>query len=130
MVYDKIIHGKFVDLRSITLDDAQFSYDIRNDEKHRDVVGQLAKTVEEQAKFIEWQMQEPNDYYFVVLNKKGERIGLTGVYSIHDSMGEIGREVSYGNPMETAETANLLEDFCVDVLHLKRMNFVVYTNNV
>ena len=34
MVYDKIIVGKFVDLRSITPDDAEFSYNIRADKKN------------------------------------------------------------------------------------------------
>ena len=70
MVYPEVIHGMFVDLRSITLDDAEFSYNIRADKKNRDTVGQLAPSLEAQKDFIRWQMQEPNDYYFVVLNKK------------------------------------------------------------
>ena len=89
MVYNEIIKGKFVDLRSITLDDAEFSYNIRADERFRDTVGQLAPSLEAQRAFIDWQMKEPDDYYFVVLNKKGERIGLYGVYNFHDGMAEV-----------------------------------------
>ena len=69
MVYPEVIHGMFVDLRSITLDDAEFSYNIRADKRNRDTVGQLAPSLEAQKDFIRWQMQEPNDYYFVVINK-------------------------------------------------------------
>lgn len=130
MVYPEVIHGKFVDLRSITLDDAEFSYNIRADERNRDTVGQLAESVDAQRKFIEWQMNEPNDYYFVVLNKKGERIGLYGVYDIHDGMAEVGREVNVGEPAERIEVGPLVSRFCRDVLKLNRICFVVYANNV
>lgn len=130
MVYPEVIHGKFVDLRSITLDDAEFSYNIRADKNNAATVGQLAESVEAQRKFIEWQMQEPNDYYFVVLNKKGERIGLYGVYDIHDGMAEVGREVNVGEPAERMEVGLLIGDFCRNVLKLKKTCFVIYANNI
>lgn len=130
MVYPEVIHGKFVDLRSITLDDAEFSYNIRADKKNAATVGQLAESVEAQRKYIEWQIQEPNDYYFVVLNKQGERIGLYGVYDIHDGMAEVGREVNIGEPAERMEVGILIADFCKVVLHLKKTCFVVYANNI
>ena len=130
MVYPEVIHGMFVDLRSITLDDAEFSYNIRADKRNRDTVGQLAPSLDAQKDFIRWQMQEPNDYYFVVLNKKGERIGLYGVYDIHDGMAEVGREVNVGEPTEIMEVGFLVADFCREVLKLKRTCFVIYENNI
>ncbi|WP_295058029.1 GNAT family N-acetyltransferase [uncultured Fibrobacter sp.] len=130
MVYPEVIHGMFVDLRSITLDDAEFSYNIRADKRNRETVGQLAPSLEAQKDFIRWQMLEPNDYYFVVLNKKGERIGLYGVYDIHNGIAEVGREVNVGEPAEIMEVGLLVADFCRDVLKLKRTCFVVYENNV
>lgn len=129
MVYDGIIKGKFVDLRSITLEDAQFSYDIRADERFRDTVGQLAPSVEAQRAYIEMQMAKPDDYYFVVLNKKGERIGLYGIYDLHDGMAEVGREVNIGEPMETLEVSLLINDFCVNVLGITKTCSVIYSNN-
>ncbi len=129
MVYPEVIHGMFVDLRSITLDDAEFSYNIRADKRNRDTVGQLAPSLEAQKDFIRWQMQEPNDYYFVVLNKKGERIGLYGVYDIHDGMAEVGREVNVGEPTEIMEVWLLMREFCKDVLHITKTCSVIYANN-
>lgn len=128
MVYEKIIRGKFVDLKSITLEDAEFSYAIRMEEKNR-TVGQPAADLERQKEFIEWQRNEPGDYYFVVWNKKGERVGLIGVYDIRDGVGEVGREVSDGTPMEAMEAKVLLEDFYKDILHLKKVTAVIYTSN-
>ena len=129
MVYPEVIHGMFVDLRSITLDDAEFSYNIRADMRNRDTVGQLASSLEAQKDFIRWQMQEPNDYYFVVLNKKGERIGLIGAYDLHDDMIEVGREVNIGEPTEIMEVDFLIRKFCKEILNIHKTCCVVYANN-
>lgn len=129
MIYPELIKGKFVKLRSITSEDAEFSYKIRKDPRFINIMGQAAATVEDQKKFIEWQMKQPGDYYFVVLNKKDERIGLIGVYSIVDSEGETGREIIDGAPYETMEAEILLCDFCINELHLKTKIGVIYKNN-
>lgn len=129
MIYDKIIHGKFIDMRSITLEDVEFSYNIRADKKNRETVGQLAKSVEDQKHFIEWQMKQPGDYYFVVLNKSGEKVGLIGVYDIHDGIGEIGREVNQGEATESMEAEVLIVDFARDILKLRRVCSVIYLHN-
>ena len=129
MIYPEVIKGRFVSLRSVTLDDVEFSYNIRAEEKNRETVGQLAPSLEAQRKYIEWQIAEPNDYYFVVLNRKGERIGLIGIYDIRGDMGEVGREVNDGSAVEAMEAQALLSDFAMDVLHLKRSCFVIYANN-
>ena len=129
MVYDKIIKGKFVTLRSITEEDAEFSYEIRNREGIRETVGQLAPDVETQRAYIKNQMDKPGDYYFVIVNRFGERVGLLGIYDIHDDIGEIGRLVSIGEPVETYEAQLLLNDFINDVLGLKKVCYVIYSDN-
>ena len=130
MVYEGVIKGRFVELKSITLDDVQFSFDIRSAPENRETVGVVAKSLEDQRKFIEWQIKEPNDYYFVVYNRKGEKIGLIGIYDIHGDTAEIGREVSYGNCVEVIESEILVEDFAMDVLNLKKLCSVIYANNI
>lgn len=129
MVYEKILEGKFVKLRSITLDDAKFSYDLRRDPRFVEIMGQPAATLEEQQNFIIWQRKQPGDYYFVVLNKDNERIGLIGVYSIEGSCGEMGREINIGAPYETMEAKIIISDFCHEILDLKTLTAVVYKKN-
>lgn len=129
MVYDKIIKGNFVKLKSITLDDAEFSYNLRRDPRFVSIMGQPAKTLEDQKKFIEWQMKQPGDYYFVVLNNANEKIGLLGVYNINGDICETGREINIGAPYETIEAGILLCEFCINVLKLKKKVGIIYKHN-
>ena len=129
MVYPEVIHGMFVNLRSITLDDAEFSYNLRKDPRFVNIMGQPAATLENQKKFIEWQMQQPGDYYFIVRNHEGERIGLIGVYDIRGESCEVGREINVGAPYETLEAQILINDFILDVLKLKYKRSVIYKHN-
>lgn len=129
MIYEKEIKGDFVTLRSITLEDAEFSYAIRSESGNRETVGQLAVSLDAQREFIKWQMQQPGDYYFVVYNNRGERIGLMGLYDIHDGIGEVGREVINGTPEENMETGLLVDKFAVEIIGLKRITYVIYANN-
>lgn len=129
MVYDKEIKGNFVTLRSITLEDVEFSYEIRSEPANRDTVGQLAPSLEAQEEFIKWQMSEPDDYYFVVLNNQGESIGLIGLYDIHDEIGETGREVNNGTPEEIMEAELLISKFAFETISLKKYSCVVYVHN-
>lgn len=129
MVFPEMIVGRFVKLRSITLEDAEFSYNIRSDKRFCKTVGQPAKSIDEQKRFIEWQMKEPNDYYFVVLNRKDERIGLIGVYDIRGDMAEFGREVNFASSVEAIEAEILVNDFAMDVLGIKRFCHVIYADN-
>lgn len=129
MYYDKDIKGKFVTLRSITEDDAEFSYELRGREGIKETVGQLAESVEAQRAYIKKQIDTPGDYYFVIVNRFEEKVGLIGVYDIHDGIGEIGRFVSVGDPTETFEAELLLDDFIRQVLKLKRICYVIYADN-
>ncbi len=129
MNYPEPIKGKFVTLKSITLDDTEFSYNLRKDPRFVSIMGQAAATVEDQKKFIEWQMKQPGDYYFVVYNNDGEKIGLIGAYDVKDDSCEVGREINVGAPYETMETQILINDFILDVLKLKYKRSVIYKNN-
>ena len=129
MVYENDIIGKFVTLRSITVDDAEFSYNLRKDPRFVDIMGQPAESVEAQKKYIERQRNEPGDYYFVVYNKSEEKIGLIGVYNIQNETCEFGREINIGAPYETMEAELLNLDFAKDVLGLKESRSIIYKNN-
>ena len=128
MVYDKIIRGKFITLRSIEEDDAEFSYAIRSAEGNRETVGQLAPSIEAQREYIARQRERDGDYYFVILNNDGERVGLIGIYDIVDDIGEIGRLVC-NSAVESLEAQILIDDFAIDVLGLKRSCCVIYMKN-
>ena len=129
MVYEKDIVGKFVTLRSITVDDAEFSYYLRKDPRFVDIMGQPAESVDAQKKYIEQQRKKHGDYYFVVYNKSEEKIGLIGVYNIQGDTCEFGRELNIGAPYETVEAEILNFDFAKDVLGIKKCKSIVYKHN-
>ncbi len=130
MVYEKDIIGKFVTLRSITIDDAEFSYNLRRDPRFVNIMGQPAESVEAQKRYIEWQRNELGDYYFVVFNKDEDRIGLIGVYNITVDTCEFGRELNIGAPYETMEAELLNFDFAKDVLGIKKSRSIIYKHNI
>ncbi len=127
MQYDKVLEGKFINMRSVTVDDAKFAYDIRNE--FRETIGQVAASYEDQLKYIEKQIVTEGDYYFVITEKNGEPIGLNGVYDIKDGEGETGRFVCKGTPVQSIEAHLMLHDFAKNVLKLKKAHFVVYASN-
>lgn len=129
MVYDEDIRGRFITLRSITEEDADFSYRLRNDPRFVDIMGQPAESVEAQRQYIRRQRKEPGDYYFVVYNNAGERIGLIGAYKINGDTCETGRELNIGEPYETMEAEALLFEFCQTVLKLKKCTGIIYKSN-
>lgn len=129
MQYPKRIEGQLVNLRSITLSDAEFSYQIRKDPIFHGLVGCLAPTLESQKEYIRKQMEKPGDYYFVIEDKKGNRIGLMGVYDIKGDVGEVGRTISYGDSAQNLEAGFLIGEFEREVLGLNKVYCVVYEEN-
>ena len=130
MIYEKELVGKFVTLRSITPEDAEFSYDIRRDPRYAEVMGQSAESVERQLAYINMQREKEGDYYFVTTNRyTNNRIGLIGVYDIVGDSAETGREICVGDAFCAMEARCLLQDFIRDVLKLKELRFVVYKHN-
>lgn len=129
MVYDKIIEGKYVNLRSVLEDDIEFTYDIRRDPRFHGLMGCLAVNFEAQREYIMRQMKLENDYYFVIENKERERIGLIGIYDIKGKAGEEGRLVSYGSPLQNVEAHLLLGGFCRNVLGLETIRISIYCEN-
>lgn len=129
MVWNGIIQGRFIDLRSIEESDAEFSYNIRNLPHAKGLVGVQVESVEAQREYIRQQREKEGDYYFVAMDKEGNPIGLYGVYDIQGDECETGRVVAIGNAVQNMEIAILAEDFAKNILGLKYSNGVVYKHN-
>ena len=130
MIYEKKLVGKFVTLRSITPEDAEFSYNIRRDPRFVEVTGQPAYTIDAQLSYIIEQRKRKGDYYFVTIdNLTKNKIGLIGVYDIIGNSAETGREICIGDAFCAMEARCLLQDFIRDVLQLEKLRFVVYKKN-
>lgn len=129
MVYEGILEGKYVNLRSVEEQDAEFTLSLRQDPNLTKYLPKLNITLDQQLAWIKKQRQQEGDYYFVVENKKGIKIGVIGVYNVESNCAETGRIAMTGSSFESIEAQMLSFDFAFDVLKLdKTVNYVMADN--
>ena len=131
MVYDGIIEGLTVRLRSIEESDAEVTYKMRTDPVKTRFVHRNNGTVEDQRNYIKRQRMLPGDYLFMVENLKGEPIGMKGVYD-YDTVKktvETGRFIGYGSQVENIEALKLSFDFAFDILGVDKIIMAALENN-
>lgn len=133
MLYDGTIVGKTVYLRSATMDDLEFTYEIRQDRERTKYMHAVTGGLEAQRQWLEHQMAAPGDYFFVVYDKKsGKRIGTASIYRINPECteGKTGRSIFNGNPIQNLETFYLFYEFAFYGLGLQRLYAEILRNNL
>lgn len=129
MVYNGRLEGRFVNLRSVDEKDAEFTLSLRQDPNLTKYLPKLNISLEQQIAWIRKQRELEGDYYFVVENKKGNKIGVIGVYNVAGDCAETGRIAMIGNAFESIEAQLLSFDFAFDILGLqKTVNYVMADN--
>lgn len=129
MKYDKIIEGRYCNLRSVELEDAEFTLAMRKDPSLTAYLPKLDITVEQQREWIRKQQVDPTDYFFVAMDKNGNRIGVMGIYNVKNGEGETGRLVMKGNPLQAIESHMLCIDLAFYVLELKGIHSYIVAEN-
>lgn len=129
MVYDKVIEGKFVNLRAVNPEDAEFILKIRNDEGISKYLPPLNVTIEQQQGWINKQRSDTDSYYFIFEDKTGTSLGTISVYNIEDNHAEVGRFCSFGDSVQNMEAAYLFDVFIFNDLSISYLDIWVYKNN-
>ena len=130
MVYDGILEGKYVDLKSCTEDDAEFTRAIRKDPEFVKFLPAIDNTIEEQKAWIRYQREKDGDYFFVVWDKEGNRIGTISIYDIHGDHAESGRLAIKGdNPFQGIEAQILAFRFAYGALKLECIEAYIFADN-
>lgn len=129
MFINEPIIGKYVILKSATVDDADFTLQLRQNPNLTKFLPKLNISISEQRKWLNSQKNREGDYFFVVYNNVGERIGVLGLYDINDNSGETGRLAIIGNPLESLEAQYLSFVFAFDVLELSSTKCFIYEEN-
>lgn len=111
MAYSDDLVGRYVTLKAVTPDDAEFILSIRNDEQFQGQIPKLDCSLDAQHQWIIKQRALPDDYYYIIWSKDGRRLGTIGAYHNETGEYETGRTVSYGDPCENMEAIVLLSDF-------------------
>lgn len=130
MAITEPIEGRYVDLKSCTEDDAEFTRDIRKDPEFVKFLPAIDNTVEQQKAWIRKQREKDGDYFFVVWDKKGNRIGTISIYDVHDDHAESGRLAIKGdNAFQGIEAQILSFRFAFGTLGLKCIDGFIFADN-
>ena len=133
MIYNGIIAGRYVDLRSATLDDAEFTLNLRLDPEIRKCFPPFDSNLEKQKIWLTNQMQKDNDYFFIIIDKQNnQRIGTISVYGVdyETREAESGRIVIKKNSrFQSVEAQFLINHFAFYDLGLNLLHVSVRSEN-
>lgn len=123
------IEGKFIDLKSVDFEDADFTLQIRKDPAFVKYLPKINNSIENQKAWIKKQRASDDDYFWVVLDKKGNRIGTIGVFDIKADPPKAGRLALKGNALQNIEANYLAYKFGLDILKLDQLWGFIYSEN-
>ena len=131
MVYEGIIYGLTVRMRSIEEKDAEISYKMRTDPAKNRFLHKTHGGVEHQRQYIAKERLDPTDYYFVIEDLDGKPIGLKGLYEYDPEKKTVvsGRFIGYGSQVQNMEALMLGFDFAFDVLGVETVTMDALENN-
>ena len=123
------IFGRYVTLSSATVEDAEFSLAIRQEPAMTKFLPRLEISVAQQIEWISRQREAAGDYFFIVRNKKAERVGVLGLYDFRGDTAGIGRIAMKGGFRGNREAFLLTMRFGFKTLGLKKLSDWVYAEN-
>ena len=130
MVYNQIINGRYVTLRSVNEEDARFTMEIRQDKEKTRYLHKVEYSVEKQIEWIKQQREAEGDYFFLAQSvKDGKELGTIGVYDIKGTVGHLGRLLMVGNPFQSFEATLLAMQFAYNTLELEELYGDVHVDN-
>ncbi len=129
MTVDGYIEGRYVNLRSVEEYDAEYTLSLRQNPELNKYFPHLNITLEQQKAWICKQRQQEGDYYFIVEDKDGNKVGVVGIYNVNGDTVESGRVIVVGNAIHSIESQMLSFEFAFDKLNAKRITHYVYADN-
>lgn len=125
------LNGKYVNLREVTVDDADFILSLRCNESKSRFLHKTEYNLENQVAYIKNYFEIPDEWYFIIENKKGERIGTYRIYDVQGDSFCIGSWLMIDgvSPAESFESDWILRMYGFDVLGFKRIHFDVRKGN-
>ena len=131
MVYDGVIEGKTVRLRSVEERDAESTYKMRSDPERARFIHKASGTIDDQREFIREQRLKPNDFLFIIEDLEGKPIGMKGIldYDEKTNSVESGRFIGFGSQVQNIEALKLSFDFAFDILKVNQIRMAALECN-
>jgi len=83
-----IIYGKNINMRTVTIEDAEFIYSMRQNQDKTKYLSKVTGTVASQKEWIKSYKQreeEKKEFYFVIKSKDEEKLGLVRMYDFKNN---------------------------------------------
>lgn len=129
MIHDEVIDGRFISLKPVMPEDAEFILNLRQRKEVYRYMHRVDVPVAQQIQWIKTHQEIDGDYYFLIWNKKNERIGTISLYNKKKDHCDIGRAASIGNSVENVEAFLLTFDFAFDKLEYNYLVGTVVPDN-
>lgn len=125
------IEGKYVNLREIQIEDAEFVLSLRCNEKKARFLHATENNLQKQIDYIKRYKTLKDEYYFIIENKKGEPIGTDRIYGIREDAFSGGSwlMVEGSDPYEVMEGEALIKKFGFETLKFNKCYFDVRKGN-
>lgn len=125
------ISGKYINLRTAEISDAEFIISLRLNKILSKYLKSTDPSIEKQKLWIEQKQKQNNDYHMIIELKDRTKIGVIAVYDIKDSIFEWGRWIITPNsPIYVAlESCYLAYDFAFNTLGLEATKSKIRKNN-
>ncbi len=82
-----LLSGKNINLRTVEIEDAEFIYNMRQNQNKTKYLSKVTGTVESQKEWIKNYKQredEQKEFYFLIESKNSEKLGLVRMYDFKD----------------------------------------------
>ena len=125
------VRGKSIFLREVSIEDAEFIVNLRNDPVKSKYISYTSSDINNQKEFIINYNKSINDFYFIICDWKFNPLGTIRIYDIIDESFCWGSWIISDNaPLNTAiESALLIYDFGFYALHYSSSHFDVKKEN-
>lgn len=139
------LQGRYVNLREVRVEDAEFIFDLRRSEKAR-YLDAISDNVEDQINYIKNYLIKDNEWYFIVENKKFQPLGTLRISHVGKEKITLGSldiknndknyfvigawlMIDNATSEESIEGEYLLKRYAFEVLNLEKNYFDVRKGN-
>lgn len=124
------IQGKFINLREAEVEDSSFILELRTNPKKSKFINKTDPNLDKQIDYIKNYKTLDNEWYFIIEDKQGEKVGTVRLYAItNDSFYWGSWILKNGTPSSySIESALLVYHFAIS-LGFKKAHFDVRKGN-
>jgi len=125
------VRGKNICFREVTIDDAEFIVDLRNNPEKNKHLSFTSKDIDKQKEFIRNYFDSETDYYFIISDWSQRSLGTVRIYDVRDNSFCWGSWILVDSAPKSAaiESALLIYDYAFFSLHYAQSHFDVRKEN-